>query len=180
MTGGQPAPAPDTAGQLTPVTDLESLVKAVIRAATPAHRQGMWDTYSAALAMAALASPSRMPWEPPDAVQSLPDPVATGIVVDVLRSVPDREERKRLLNVAVAQADRINARDPASTLGRHQVRCQRCGRPFTPSSRTQRTCSHACRQGLYLARKRDAEVRASVNGDPGPYSQGAVSGPVHP
>ena len=146
-----------------PVSLIEGIVKAVIRAALPADRGVMWKAYLATLADEAEASADRMPWEPPESVTVLPDSSARAVLAAVIMAVPGSGERKRLAKVAEREAqaleDRMRA-DPGSGAPGPGLHCAACGKLLPPSKKHRKTCNDNCRAKLVRIRRAAAAAAA--------------------
>lgn len=152
-------------GTFYAVSDVESIAKAVIRAA-PArtHRWLMWDAYQSAMEGAAESS-AEMPWDPPEAVTRVTARSARHALIKTLEAIPDIAERDRLAKVAAREAEKVEQRMesgipdsdvlavPVSVLA-----CQWCSAPI-PLARgpKARYCRNSHRVSAHRAKKRAAE-----------------------
>jgi len=139
-----------------PVSSIEGIAKAVIRAARADHRWIMWKAYSSAREDAAESSPDRMPWDPPETVTRLTARHARDVLTAMLEAVPDNAERNRLVPVitrACEQAEqRLEAGEPDSGAPAWMPKCGYCGQPC--KHKTARYCTPSHRQQAYKKRKR--------------------------
>jgi hypothetical protein len=154
--------APDTEGldrTYFPVAAIEDIAKAAVRAALPADRHPMWQAFSDVIQDAAVASPSRMPWDPPEAVTRLPAGAAVQALKAMLGMVNEPTEQKRLAAIVARECERVEQEASSENgvsipAGNHPVRhCAGCGRPYRPQRARSTWCSAACRQAGYKARK---------------------------
>lgn len=164
----------------TKIADATLLVQAVVRAASSvSDRHVLWEEWTARLAAARQADPGRMPWTPADEVTSLDTDAMRQLIVSVIDSIGDDDERSRLFGVAAAKADAMRAQaqrsasrpSPArkmngaagSRLGPRQCQRPGCSETFTPLRPGARWCSPSCKTSAYRARKRLTDVSGRVS-----------------
>ncbi len=155
-------------GTFYAISDLESIVKAVIRQAPDkAHRWLMWEAFTAAIEAAAEYS-QEMPWDPPEAVTRVSARLASRALIRMLEAIPDIAERDRLAKVGEREAEKVEQRlesgiSDASPSPGYSLRCQYCGNPI-PAARGKkaRYCKNSHRVNAHRRAKREAERIANA------------------
>ena len=161
VTGKPPADPDDVELDSTyfPVSAIEGIAKEVIRAALPVDRFAMWQAYTETVRDAAEHSADRMPWDDSAvAVTSITARAARDALTGMLKAVPVPVEQSRLAKIAARECERVEAAMEAGASGSgvpvSALRCQVCSKPLPAGSKaSRRTCSDACRQRAYQARK---------------------------
>ncbi len=161
---GKPA-EPDMDPGSYPVSVVEGIAQAVIRAALPADRAAMWQAYLAGLELAAELSPDVMPWETTQPVTRMPALLARDTLKAVLTAVRDRGEQSRLAKIGQGAAEKAERRlensPDCEAPGKLPLQhCAACGKPYRPQRPHSTYCGPNCRAAAYRAR------RASRQGAP--------------
>lgn len=151
-----------------PVSDIESIAKAGVRAARPGDRDAMWKTYLAAVRDAAEHSPDLMPWEDWQSVTRLTTEAGRHILLETLRAAP-REEQERLGPVMAREAlkaeQRIEAGEDGTAVTGYARRCAHCGEPVPAERGPQaRYCKPSHRQAAWKAVQRAKAAKAARQG----------------
>jgi hypothetical protein len=157
---------PDEDSTFYLITDIEHIVKQVIRAARPPDRHPMWKEYLAAVAGAAETSPDLMPWEDPEQATRITARHAKEVLFAVLTSVADTAERDRLAKVTAKEAGKVEQRMESGETGpavpASVLSCAWCSRPI-PLARGPKAkfCKNGCRVSAHRAKKRQQERQAN-------------------
>lgn len=155
---------------LVSVAGLTACTRHVIRKAAPQHRPAMWSAWTTEIAKAQQASPSRMPWEAPDAVTEITAEAAKPAIAALLYSIPDKTEAKRLRTILARELEQM-VQAPDSTAGTGKPskypprQCARPGCPvvFTPRHPSATYHNAACRSAVHKARKQAQKGARTAN-----------------
>ena len=167
-----PAPPPSDNG-LCETRLVTGICKAIVRAARPQDRWGLWAIFErgieGAQEDAQRTGRAGMPWELVEEVSYITWQAVQDVLQEALLTLPEVEERQRLVRVAAKAFDELTVEGTGKPVmaGRYGIKTcalPGCGQEFAARSRTHAFCSGNHRAVAYKRRK---AARAFTAGDPG-------------